>query len=358
MAITPHAMKNPVRTRIPRLSLFLGTPCSIVFSVFITASALHAQQLPDWLLSATAESLDLRDVSGLGLAERHFGQSFHVSPLTPYALPQPSLSSTDLVDRHGAALNPAITTGSPTNWTNPATGNLFLSTNWSSGVPNSTSVVVVANGGTAQIQPTPSPTAPPGTKRAKRITTGTATPNLTKTPVTAPVGSLTIGSINGPGGTVIENKRILDVFQNLTVQANGTLKSLTGTAAKVLHGGTVTNSGTIIGIGGGIEMDGGGTVNNNQNAVISGEISPGSSGFGIRGGNTVTGTGAMHGFNSGSISGGTGIVLMAGGTIVNNATGKIEGIGGAGGGIQTHWAPVEITNSGAISANSTGGIIR
>ena len=62
-------------------------------------------------------------------------------------------------------------------------------------------------------------------------------------------------------------------------------------------------------------------------------------------------------FNSGSISGGTAIVLMAGGTIVNNATGKIDGIGGGGVGIQTHGAPVDITNSGAISANSTGIII-
>ncbi len=181
MAITPHAMKNPVRTRIPRLSLFLGTPCSIVFSVFITASALHAQQLPDWLLSATAESLDLQDASSLGLAERPFGQSFHISPLTPYALPQPSLGSTNLVNSHGTALPLAVTAGAATNWSNPGTSNWFNSRNWSNGVPTSTSAVVVANGGTAQIQPTPSPTVPPGTKPAKRITTGSATPNLTKT---------------------------------------------------------------------------------------------------------------------------------------------------------------------------------
>src|SRR5258708_17300119 len=113
MAITPHAMKNPVRTRIPCLSLFLGTPCSIVFSVFITASALHAQQLPDWLLSATAESLDLRDVSGLGLAERPFGQSFHISPLTPYAIPMPSSGSTNLVNSPGTALPLPVTPGAP-----------------------------------------------------------------------------------------------------------------------------------------------------------------------------------------------------------------------------------------------------
>ena len=357
MAITPHAMKNPVRTRIPRLPLFLGSHYSIVFSVFITASALHAQQLPDWLLSATAESLDFQDASNLGMAERSLGVSFHVSPLTPYAIPMPSSGSTNLVNSHGTALNPAVTAGGATNWINPGTSNWFNSRNWSNGVPTSTSVVVVADGGTAQIQPTPSPTVPPGTKPAKRITTGSARPNLTKTPVTAQVGSLTIGSINGPGGTVIENKGILDIFQSLTVQANGTLKSLTGIAAKVHDGGTVTNSGTIIGIGDAIAMDQGGTVNNNQNAVISGEISLGSSNYGIRGGNALTGTGVTHVFNSGSISGGRAIALMAGGTIVNNATGKIEGLGGGGVGIQTHGAPVDITNSGAISANSTGVII-
>jgi outer membrane autotransporter protein len=290
------------------------------------------------------------------MAERSSGVSFHISPLTPYAIPMPSSGSTNLVNSHGTALNPTITAGAATNWINPGISNWFNSGNWSNGVPISTSVVVVADGGTAQIQPTPSPTIPPGTKRARRITTGSATPNLTKR-VTAQVGSITIGSINGPGGTVIENKGILDVFQSLTVQANGTLKSLTGTAANVLHGGTVTNSGTIIGRGGAIEMDGGGTVNNNQNGVISGQLSLGSPDYGIRGGNTVTGKGVMHVFNSGTISGGTGILLQAGGTIVNNTTGKIEGIGGGGVGIQTHGAQVDITNAGAITANSTGVII-
>ena len=61
-------------------------------------------------------------------------------------------------------------------------------------------------------------------------------------------------------------------------------------------------------------------------------------------------------FNSGTISGGIGI-LQAGGIIANDTTGKIEGIGTGGVGIQTHGAPVDITNSGAISANSTGVII-
>src|SRR6202011_4132337 len=111
MAITPQAMKNPVRTPIPRLSLFLGSCCSILFSFFITANALHAQQIPDWLLSGTAESLDFQDVSSLGLAERRLGQSFHISPLTPYAIPMPSSGSTNLVNSHGTALHPAVTAG-------------------------------------------------------------------------------------------------------------------------------------------------------------------------------------------------------------------------------------------------------
>jgi outer membrane autotransporter protein len=352
-----YDMKNPVRIGIPGLFSFRGNHWPLLFSVFLTAGTLHAQQIPDWLLSATPDSFDLPGWSSPSITERDFG-NLHISLLspTPNSLIRPSLALATSINGQATVLHPAVTAGGATNWINPGTSNWFNSRNWSNGVPTSTSVVVVADGGTAQIQPTPSPTVPPGTKPAKRITTGSATPNLTKTRVTAEVGSLTIGSINGPGGTVIENKGILDVFQGLTVQANGTLKSLTGIAAKV-HGGTVTNSGTIIGIGDAIAMDQGGTISNNQNAVISGEISLGSSNYGIRGGNAVTGTGVTHVFNSGSISGGTAIALMAGGTIVNNATGKIEGIGGGGVGIQTHGAQVDITNSGVISANSTGVII-
>src|SRR5258708_35093823 len=169
------------------------------------------------------------------MAERSLGVSFHVSPLTPYAIPMPSSGSTSLVNSHGTALNPAVTAGGATNWINPGTSNWFNSRNWSNGVPTSTSVVVVADGGTAQIQPTPSPTVPPGTKPAKRITTGSARPNLTKTPVTAQVGSLTIVSINDPGGTVIENKGILDNFQSETIPDNVMLKSLNGIGAEEQH---------------------------------------------------------------------------------------------------------------------------
>src|SRR5258707_14438688 len=134
MAITPHAMKNPVRTRIPRLPLFLGSHYSIVFSVFITASALHAQQLPDWLLSATAESLDFQDASNLGMAERSLGVSFHVSPLTPYAIPMPSSGSTNLVNSHGTALNPAVTAGGGSKWVKLWSSDWFLFTNkWKRG---------------------------------------------------------------------------------------------------------------------------------------------------------------------------------------------------------------------------------
>lgn len=266
-----------------------------------------------------------------------FAQNLRISQLA-------SISATGLSSsvpartsvNHPRAFSPAIDPAPTTSWTFPGQGNWFDPEDWSNGVPASTSTAIVAHGGTALIEPV-------GDSKAFSVT--------------AKVGSLTIGSITGAGGNVIEDNGSLDVFQSLTVQANGSLKSLTGTAVNVFHGGTVTNSGTIIGIGGAIEMDHGGTVDNNQNAVISGQISVGSSNYGIRGGNTVTGTGVMHVLNSGSISGGTAIVLMAGGTILNNATGTIEGIGGGGVGIQTHGAQVYITNSGAISANSSGVII-
>jgi len=307
-------------------------------ALFLVSTSLQAQPTPDWFLFPSADLLNSPAFSSPRITDPAFPQNLGIPQLTSMSATglSSSVPASASAVNHPRTFSPAIDPAPITSWTLPRQGNWFFSENWSNGVPTSTSTAVVAHGGTAFIEPE-------GDSKAFSVT--------------AKVGSLTIGSITGAGGKVIEDNGFLDVFQSLTVQANGTLKSLTGTAVNVLHGGTVTNSGIIIGIGGAIEMDGGGTVNNNQNAVISGELSLGSRDYGIRGGNAVTGTGVMHVFNSGTISGGTGILLQAGGTIVNNATGNIEGIGGGGVGIQTHGAPVDITNSGAISANSTGVII-
>src|SRR5260370_8808137 len=158
MATTPHAMKNPVRTRIARLSFFLGSCCSILFSFFITASGLHAQQLPDWLLSAAADSLDLQHVSNLGMAEMPLGVSFHISPLTPYAIPLPSLGSTNLVNSHGTALHPAATAVAPTNWKHPRTPSCLYSRHTSTPRPTPTSPPRVSD---SRAPPTHPPTPPP-----------------------------------------------------------------------------------------------------------------------------------------------------------------------------------------------------
>lgn len=61
--------------------------------------------------------------------------------------------------------------------------------------------------------------------------------------------------IVGPGG-------ILEIFQSLTVEANGTLKSLAGPAAFVLNGGSVANLGTITGQTNGLIFTDGGTLMN------------------------------------------------------------------------------------------------
>ena len=68
-----YDMKNPVRIGIPGLFSFHGNHWPLVFSVFLTAGALHAQQIPDWLLSATPDSFDLPGWSSPAFAERDFG---------------------------------------------------------------------------------------------------------------------------------------------------------------------------------------------------------------------------------------------------------------------------------------------
>jgi uncharacterized protein with beta-barrel porin domain len=336
-------MKNPVQRRLQAYQW------ATVLGVFLTSSALHAEPTPDWYLPTAADWIDLQLQTSPGIAPTEFSDNFHIPLLTPTnAVLRPSLDSASFIDNRGKLLNPAIA-GPNTDWANPGTGNWFVSTNWSNGIPNSTATAVVANGGTAVVEASPTP--PPDCKSANRIEIRSPQSNAAQKTATAQVGTLIIGSLNGPGGTVIIGPGgILDVFQSLTVEANGSLRSLTGRAVYVLHGGTVTNSGTIMGAGTALEMDGGGTVDNNQNALISG----GSSSYGIRAGNVKTGTGVLDLVNSGTISGGTGVLLQAGGTILNNSTGKIEGLDGTGMGIQTTGAPVNIKNFGIVSGNVDG----
>ncbi|MBV8276810.1 MAG: autotransporter domain-containing protein [Verrucomicrobia bacterium] len=224
-------------------------------------------------------------------------------------------------------MNPAPVPGPTTNFANPAAGNWFLSKNWSNGVPNSTSSAVVANGGKAIIEatptptppptptPTPTPTPPPDGKPAKRKAAGSTRSEASQVNATAQVGTLTIGSVNGLGGTVIDAgpHAVLDIFQSLTVEANGTLKSLSGPAVFILNGGTVTNLGVISSETEGIVFTDGGTLLNEAGGSIS----------------TATGTaivvesGNENVTNLGTITGGNGIAIDAtassGNTTLTNA---------------------------------------
>jgi uncharacterized protein with beta-barrel porin domain len=239
--------------------------------LFLTSNALQAQPA-DSYLPATAFWLNLQGLSSPQVADMDLGGDFHISLLTPGdTFVRSSSDSTTFNDRHAKSFDPAPAPGPATNWRNPSTANWFVSNNWSNGVPNSTSSAVVANGGTAVIQATPTPTPtpscspspPPDAKTARGKNSTSATSNASAGPATAQVGTLTIGSVNGLGGTVIVgNGGQLDIFQSLTVEANGTLKSLSGPAAFVLNGGSVTNLGTITGQTNGLIFTDGGTLMN------------------------------------------------------------------------------------------------
>jgi uncharacterized protein with beta-barrel porin domain len=258
-------MKNPVQRR---LRTFQWAAAS---GLFLTSNALQAQPA-DSYLPATAFWLNLQGLSSPQVADMDLGGDFHISLLTPGdTFVRSSSDSTTFNDRHAKSFDPAPAPGPATNWRNPSTANWFVSNNWSNGVPNSTSSAVVANGGTAVIQATPTPTPtpscspspPPDAKTARGKNSTSATSNASAGPATAQVGTLTIGSVNGLGGTVIVgNGGQLDIFQSLTVEANGTLKSLSGPAAFVLNGGSVTNLGTITGQTNGLIFTDGGTLMN------------------------------------------------------------------------------------------------
>ena len=127
----------------------------------------------------------------------------------------------------------------------------------------------------------------------------------------------------------------------------------TGVYVKYRATGTVTNSGSIAGIGTsstGVDFAGGGTLTNN----VGGSITGGN--FGVFVGSTSTlATLSMIGTisNSGNISGGKydGVALSKGGTVTNLAGGTITG--GSNGVYVNTGASGTVTNSGNITATST-----
>ena len=295
--------------------------------VFLTSSALQAHPTPDWLLSSTVDWLSLPDLTSLQSGGIGLDANLRVSPLTASNLAaHPSVAPASAVLSHGNALDPAIIPGPVTRWTFTPEGNWFDPDDWSNGVPTSTSTAVVANGGTAVIEESGLRTDAAGG-------------------ATAQVGSLTIGSVNGPSGTVIVGSRgALDIFSSLTVNANGVLNGTFAAGAFIFNDGTVTNSGTITGRTQAIILEDGGSVVNNAGGKIEGIDSTSIGIQGLKASVDIT--------NSGAISGGNNaIMLEAGGTITNDPGGSItaktdEAIVITGGnGV--------VVNSGTISSGNT-----
>ena len=295
--------------------------------VFLTSSALQAQPNPAWLWSATTDWLPLPDLTNPRIARADSGDNLGVLRIIPAKVTTDSSpGAAAVVVSHAKALVPAVMPAI-TKWIDPRTGEWFNSDDWSNGVPCATSTAVVANGGTAVIE---------------------ESEDSVKSSATAKVGTLTIGSVGGSGGTVIEGTGgILDIYNGLIVEANGALKSLNGTAAFVFNAGTVTNSGMITGSTGAIVFETGGSVTNNASGQIGGL---GKNSFGIealKAPANIT--------NFGSISGGANaIVVAAGGTITNETGASITATTDPGilitGGNET------IANFGTISGGSGNAI--
>ena len=295
--------------------------------VFLTSSALQAQPNPAWLWSATTDWLPLPDLTNPRIARADSGDNLGVLRIIPAKVTTDSSpGAAAVVVSHAKALVPAVMPAI-TKWIDPRTGEWFNSDDWSNGVPCATSTAVVANGGTAVIE---------------------ESEDSVKSSATAKVGTLTIGSVGGSGGTVIEGTGgILDIYNGLIVEANGALKSLNGTAAFVFNAGTVTNSGMITGSTGAIVFETGGSVTNNASGQIGGL---GKNSFGIealKAPANIT--------NFGSISGdANAIVVAAGGTITNETGASITATTDPGilitGGNET------IANFGTISGGSGNAI--
>jgi len=296
--------------------------------VFLTSSALQAQPNPAWLWPATTDWLPLPALTNPRIANTDSGDNLGVSRIFPAKVTtDPLPGPAAVVVNHAKALQPAIIPAKTTEWIDPRTGEWFNSYDWSNGVPCATSTAVVANGGTAVIE---------------------ESEDSVKSSATAKVGTLTIGSVGGSGGTVIEGTGgILDIYNGLIVEANGALKSLNGTAAFVFNDGTVTNSGLVTGSTGAIVLEAGGSVTNNASGQIEGL---GKNSFGIEALKALANI-----TNFGVISGGSNaIVIGAGGTITNETGASITATIDPGilvtGGNET------IVNFGAISGGSGNAI--
>jgi outer membrane autotransporter protein len=338
-------MKNPVQRRRRAYEW------AAVLGFFLTYSALQAHPNPDWLLLPATDSLPLPDFTNLENDSTGSEADLRVAPITAANV----LAPAGAVLSDHKALHPAAMSGTVTKWIYPSVGNWFDSEDWSNFVPTRTSTAFVANGGTAVIEQSEE--------------------DSVARSATAEVGNLTIGSASGANGTVIVGfNGILDIFSSLTVNRNGLLKGLYGTAAFIFNDGSVTNFGRITGETRAIVLKAGGSVLNNAGGEIEGV---GTNSIGIQGLGApanITNFGVISGSTNAILLGAGGTItndaggsitattdqaiLITGGTgtVLNNAGGKIEGVGAASIGIEGVKAIVNITNFGVISG-STNAIV-
>ncbi len=139
-------------------------------------------------------------------------------------------------------------------------------------------------------------------------------------------------------------------------QKNGTIKGPAGSNTAILaHSGVgyVNNAGYIVGSDA-IDFFFGGTVINQIGGTIAGTAIGFSSfqfGFG-----TVSGPGTLT--NAGTVSGGYGVYLTAGGTITNQSGGSIFGTGTAGVGVAVAGSAGTLANAGLVSGTRSGVLLK
>jgi hypothetical protein len=161
-------------------------------------------------------------------------------------------------------------------------------------------------------------------------------------------------AIAAAGGTVTNYGTISGVSYGVVLRAGGTVTNfasgrITGVVAIEAAPGTVTNLGTVAGGASGLYLADGGEVTNGSMVATSAVIS-------ARGGHhagiVIAGTvGTVANF--GSIAGGYGVLLRAGGAVVNELGGMISAT--AGDGVKIGGAAGTVTNFGTITT-SAGGI--
>jgi T5SS/PEP-CTERM-associated repeat protein len=218
-----------------------------------------------------------------------------------------------------------------TIWTD-TTGDWFTSTNWSAGVPDSSTTAQINNGGTAQI-----------------MAIGAAASLVELGVAAGDVGTL---SISG-GGTLLDGGAL-----NIGENGTGTLN--------ITKGGTVSDSDATVGSGSGstgmVLVDGPGSTWSHDGAIIIGDKANATGTLTISNGGTMStgGTGAGSVIGNNPTSTGTVNVSGAGSTWINSAALALSDAGGVGvlnildGGVVSSGGSILGASSGSATVTLTG----